>query len=77
MLYVGYYIYFLKLFLLCRRTGRAGNKGFAYTFITPEQERNAGDIIRALENSDSPVPFDLDKLWTDYKEQAKAVCINK
>jgi superfamily II DNA/RNA helicase len=40
----------------CGTTGRAGNKGFAYTFITPEQERYAGDIIRALEMSLVPVP---------------------
>nr|KAG5704149.1 hypothetical protein BaRGS_009679 [Batillaria attramentaria] len=56
----------------CGRTARAGNKGFAYTFITPEQERYAGEIIRALELSESPVPDDLAKLWNDYKERAKA-----
>jgi len=43
----------------CGRTGRAGNKGFAYTFITPEQERYAGYIIRALELSLVPVPDPL------------------
>ncbi|CAF4962725.1 unnamed protein product, partial [Rotaria socialis] len=32
----------------CGRTGRAGNKGFAYTFITPAQERHACDSIRAF-----------------------------
>ncbi|XP_070186691.1 probable ATP-dependent RNA helicase DDX46 isoform X2 [Littorina saxatilis] len=56
----------------CGRTGRAGNKGFAYTFITPEQERYTGEIIRAMELSESPVPPDLAKLWNDYKEKAKA-----
>ena len=56
-----------------RRTGRAGNKGFAYTFITPEQERYTGEIIRALELSESPIPPDLAKMWNDYKERAKAV----
>ncbi|ORZ07858.1 P-loop containing nucleoside triphosphate hydrolase protein [Absidia repens] len=30
------------------RTGRAGNKGTAYTFITPTQERYAMDICKAL-----------------------------
>lgn len=55
----------------CGRTGRAGNKGFAYTFITPEQERYAGEIIRALELSESPIPPDIAKLWDDYKEKAK------
>ncbi|XP_076444646.1 putative ATP-dependent RNA helicase DDX46 [Babylonia areolata] len=56
----------------CGRTGRAGNKGYAYTFITPEQERYAGEIIRALELSEAATPADLAKLWNDYKEKAKA-----
>ncbi|KAL8561776.1 putative ATP-dependent RNA helicase ddx46 [Nucella lapillus] len=56
----------------CGRTGRAGNKGFAYTFITPEQERYAGEIIRAMELSDAPTPADVAKLWNDYKEKAKS-----
>ncbi|XP_071106220.1 probable ATP-dependent RNA helicase DDX46 [Haliotis cracherodii] len=56
----------------CGRTGRAGNKGFAYTFFTPEQERYAGDIIKALDLSNSPVPADLTQMWNDYKERAKA-----
>lgn len=30
------------LYFLCR----AGNKGWAYTFLTPEQGRYAGDITR-------------------------------
>ncbi|XP_060075225.1 probable ATP-dependent RNA helicase DDX46 [Ylistrum balloti] len=56
----------------CGRTGRAGNRGFAYTFITPEQERYAGDILKALEMSGASVPADLERLWNDYKERAKA-----
>lgn len=57
------------------RTGRAGNKGTAYTFITPEQVRYAGDIIKALELSESPVPDNLRKWWEEYKKQAEAVCL--
>ncbi|XP_059178010.1 probable ATP-dependent RNA helicase DDX46 [Physella acuta] len=56
----------------CGRTGRAGNKGFAYTFITAEQGRYAGDIIKAVELSGSTVPEDLLALWETYKEEAKA-----
>lgn len=56
----------------CGRTGRAGNKGFGFTFITPEQERYAGDIIKALELSGAEVSHDLEKIWNDYKEKAKA-----
>ncbi|XP_054481948.1 probable ATP-dependent RNA helicase DDX46 [Anoplopoma fimbria] len=54
------------------RTGRAGNKGFAYTFITDDQVRYAGDIIKALELSGSPVPPELEKLWASFKDQQKA-----
>eukprot|EP00106_Octopus_bimaculoides_P003129 XP_014770571.1 PREDICTED: probable ATP-dependent RNA helicase DDX46 isoform X3 [Octopus bimaculoides] len=56
----------------CGRTGRAGNKGFAFTFITPDQEKYSIDIIKALELSGAPVPPDLEKMWNDYKERAKA-----
>ncbi|GFV64235.1 probable ATP-dependent RNA helicase DDX46 [Trichonephila clavipes] len=51
----------------CGRTGRAGNKGYAYTFLTSEQARYSGDIIKALEQSQNPVPEDLQKLWDEYK----------
>ncbi|GCB77178.1 hypothetical protein scyTo_0021074, partial [Scyliorhinus torazame] len=54
------------------RTGRAGNKGYAYTFITEDQVRYAGDIIKALELSGNAVPIELEKLWDDFKEQQKA-----
>lgn len=63
----------LHFFPQHRRTGRAGNKGFAYTFITAEQGRYAGDIIKAVELSGSTVPEDLLALWETYKEEAKAV----
>ncbi|XP_067422442.1 probable ATP-dependent RNA helicase DDX46 isoform X2 [Emydura macquarii macquarii] len=54
------------------RTGRAGNKGYAYTFITEDQARYAGDIIKALELSGNPIPAELEKLWSDFKDQQKA-----
>ncbi|GAA6102898.1 probable ATP-dependent RNA helicase DDX46 isoform X1 [Tachysurus ichikawai] len=54
------------------RTGRAGNKGFAYTFITEDQARYAGEIIKALELSGSSVPSELEQLWATFKEQQKA-----
>ncbi|XP_049597993.1 probable ATP-dependent RNA helicase DDX46 isoform X4 [Syngnathus scovelli] len=54
------------------RTGRAGNKGFAYTFITEDQVRYAGDIIKALELSGSPIPAELEQLWASFKDQQKA-----
>eukprot|EP00117_Sycon_ciliatum_P002512 scpid20966/ scgid7707/ Probable ATP-dependent RNA helicase DDX46; DEAD box protein 46 len=55
------------------RTGRAGNKGYAITFITSEQGRYAGDIIKALELSVTPVPEELTQLWDDYVEEQKCM----
>ncbi|XP_040298242.1 probable ATP-dependent RNA helicase DDX46 [Bufo bufo] len=54
------------------RTGRAGNKGYAFTFITEDQARHAGDIIKALELSGTAVPAELEQLWSEFKEQQKA-----
>ncbi|KAI8439594.1 hypothetical protein MSG28_013321 [Choristoneura fumiferana] len=52
----------------CGRTGRAGNKGFAWTFLTPEQGRYAGDVLRAMELSGAVVPPTLRALWDSYKD---------
>ena len=57
----------------CGRTGRAGHVGYAYTFLTPEQERHAGDIIRALETSGTPVPEELLALWDVYVKKMEAM----
>ena len=51
------------------RTGRAGNKGTAFTFLTYEQGRNAGDIVKAFELSKKEPPEDVLALWNGYKEQ--------
>lgn len=56
----------------CGRTGRAGNAGVAWTFVTPEQGNFAGEIIRALELSDAKVPEELQTLWDSYKTQQEA-----
>lgn len=55
----------------CGRTGRAGNKGSAYTFITPDQGQYAVDIIKALELSENPVPSKLQELWDAYQKEAE------
>jgi ATP-dependent RNA helicase DDX46/PRP5 len=57
----------------CGRTGRAGQIGYAYTFITPEQDRHAGDLIRALETSGTPVPEELMLLWENYRKKMEAM----
>lgn len=56
----------------CGRTGRAGNKGFAWTFLSHEQGRYAGEIIRALDLSGAEVPGDLRALWDEYKTSQEA-----
>lgn len=57
----------------CGRTGRAGKQGFSWTFLTPEQGRYAGEILRAMELSGAVVPPDLQKLADTYKEGQEAV----
>lgn len=44
------------------RTGRAGNTGTAVTFITPDQDKHAVDLVKALKMSNKPVPEELGKL---------------
>ncbi|XP_059470035.1 probable ATP-dependent RNA helicase DDX46 [Neocloeon triangulifer] len=56
----------------CGRTGRAGKTGFAYTFITPEQERYSGEIVKAFEQSGVAVPEPLQTLFDRYKAKAAA-----
>ena len=45
----------------CGRTGRAGTKGFAETFITPEQGRYAGEICYTLITSQLSSAIDWSK----------------
>ncbi len=54
------------------RTGRAGQKGTAYTFITPEQERFAPDILRALKISSVPVPAELEALAEGFMTKVRS-----
>ncbi|CAF4118117.1 unnamed protein product [Rotaria sp. Silwood2] len=56
----------------CGRTGRAGNIGYAYTFITSAQEKYVGAIIKALEASGTSVPAELTLLRDNYVKQMEA-----
>ncbi|GAA99016.1 uncharacterized protein L969DRAFT_91839 [Mixia osmundae IAM 14324] len=53
------------------RTGRAGNKGTCVTFITKDQDRYSMDLVKALENSNAPVPADLRKMAADFLQKVK------
>ncbi|KAJ1913381.1 pre-mRNA processing RNA-helicase [Mycoemilia scoparia] len=53
------------------RTGRAGNKGTAYTFITPEQDRYAVDIVGALNHSGVEPPADVQELAKSFLEKVE------
>ena len=54
------------------RTGRAGNTGTCVTFVTPEQERYAVDILKALTASKAPVPPELDAMAQAFADKVKA-----
>lgn len=41
------------------RTGRAGNKGTAVTFISEDEQAYAPDLVKALRDSKADVPADL------------------
>lgn len=51
----------------CGRTGRAGEKGIAWTFLTPDQGRYAGDIIKAFELSGIEPPEDVKGLFENWR----------
>ncbi|KAI0889975.1 P-loop containing nucleoside triphosphate hydrolase protein [Annulohypoxylon maeteangense] len=54
------------------RTGRAGNKGTAVTFITGEQENCAPGIARALEQSGQSIPPQLDEMRKAFRDKVKS-----
>ena len=54
------------------RTGRAGNKGTCITFITPQQDRYAKDIIAALRASKATIPPELEELADAFRQKLAA-----
>lgn len=45
------------------RTGRAGNKGTAITFISADEDKYAPDLVKALKESKAPIPQVRPFLW--------------
>ncbi|KAL8291751.1 hypothetical protein RQP46_002009 [Phenoliferia psychrophenolica] len=54
------------------RTGRAGNKGTCVTFVTPDQDRYALDIFKALTASAANVPDELKTMAEAFAEKVKS-----
>ena len=54
------------------RTGRAGNTGTAVTFVTPEQDRFAPFLVRALTDSKQEIPQPLADLAKAHQEKVKS-----
>ncbi|KAJ1650107.1 pre-mRNA processing RNA-helicase [Dispira simplex] len=54
------------------RTGRAGNKGEAYTFLMPHQERYAVDIAKALTQSNAPIPDALAQMVEQFRQKVQS-----
>ncbi|KAJ2007899.1 pre-mRNA processing RNA-helicase [Coemansia thaxteri] len=53
------------------RTGRAGNKGDAYTFILPDQDRYASEVVRAFKLSGLTPPEDVQALADAFLEKVR------
>lgn len=51
------------------RTGRAGNIGVAYTFITPEESEKADDLVKALKQSGKQISQPLQQLADHFRIQ--------
>jgi ATP-dependent RNA helicase DDX46/PRP5 len=53
------------------RTGRAGEKGDAYTFITEDDEKYSVAIMKALKQSAQEIPRELEAMCKGYGEKVK------
>ena len=53
------------------RTGRAGNKGTAVTFISRDEEKFAPDLVKAMTEAKQPVPADLKLMAEEHAKKRK------
>jgi len=54
------------------RTGRAGAKGTAVTFIAPDEDQYAPDLVKALKESGAPIPSDVAALAEGFERKKAA-----
>lgn len=54
------------------RTGRAGAKGTAVTFIAPDEDQYAPDLVKALKESGAPIPSDVAALAEGFERKRAA-----
>jgi len=54
------------------RTGRAGNKGTAITFLGPDDDKYAPDIVKALKESKQDIPADLQSMADAFSKRRAA-----
>ncbi len=57
--------------VLLHAAGRAGNKGTAITFIAPDEDQYAGDLVKALKESKATIPEDLLTMAREHTEKVK------
>ena len=72
MLYLHYTLIHSAVIHFPCDAGRAGNKGTAITFIAPEDDQYAPDLVKALKESKAPIPKDLQALADAFLEKCKA-----
>lgn len=53
------------------RTGRAGAKGTAITFIAPDEEQYSPDLVKALKESNANIPQDLQAMADAFEAKRK------
>ena len=53
------------------RTGRAGQKGTAVTFISEDEEKFAPDLVKALKDSKQNVPNDVQRMADEFNRKRK------
>lgn len=51
------------------RTGRAGQKGTAVTFISHDEAKYSSELIKALKLGNNEVPEELEELEREYHEK--------